>query len=81
MNLKNDILEFKNEVINNGMYMDTYLNKRKEFIEKIELSSKKSSNLITILYYNDLITQQQYIDYKTKIADARKKYKKMLTFY
>ena len=61
--------------------MITYLKKRKEFIEKIEMASKKISNFITILYYKDLISQQQYIDYKMKIADARKKYKQMLSFY
>ena len=81
MNLEYQILNFKNEVINKGMCMITYLKKRKEFIEKIEMASKKISNFITILYYKDLISQQQYIDYKMKIADARKKYKQMLSFY
>ena len=81
MNLKNDILNFKNEFTNKGMCMTTYLNKRKDFIQKIELAGNRSSNFITILYYKDLISQQQYIDYKIRIADARKRYKQMLSFY
>ena len=81
MNLENQILDFKSEVINTGMCVTTYLNKRKYFIDKIELASKKSSNFFSILYYKDLISQQQYIDYKLRIADARKKYKQMLSFY
>ncbi len=49
MNLRNDILNFKSEVINTGMCVITYLNKRKYFIDKIELASKKSSNFFGIL--------------------------------
>ena len=81
MNLEYEIICFKNEVTNRGMCMSIYLNKRKEFIHKIDIASKRSSRFISILYFEDMITQQQYIDYKMKIADERKKYKQMLSCY
>lgn len=81
MNLRNDILDFKNTVSNQGMCINTYLNKRKDFIQKIELASKRSSNFISILYYKELISQQQYLDYKMKIDRSRKYYKQLLSFY
>lgn len=80
-NLLIEITDFKNDVKHNGMFITTYLNKRKEFIKRIELSSDRSLQFFRILYFNNLITKEQYIDFKTRIDDARKYYKRVLSFY
>jgi len=80
-NLLLEITDFKNDVKTNGMFITTYLNKRKEFIKRIELSSDRSLQFFRILYFNNLITKEQYIDFKTRIDDARKYYKRVLSFY
>lgn len=80
-NLSKEIEDFKTEVKTNGMYIDTYLKTRKEFIQKIELASENSLRFIRIIYFKSLITKEQYIDYKMRIADAKKYYKQMLAFY
>lgn len=80
-NLLTEITDFKNDVKCNGMFISTYLNKRKEFLQRIELSSDRSLKFFRILYFNNLITKEQYIDYKMRIADAKKYYKQMLAFY
>ena len=79
-NLLVEIKDFKNDVKTNGMVITTYLNKRKEFLQRIELSSDRSLQFFRILYFNNLITKEQYIDFKTRIDDARKYYKQMLAF-
>ena len=79
-NLLVEITDFKNDVKTNGMVITTYLNKRKEFLQRIELSSDRSLQFFRILYFNNLITKEQYIDFKTRIDDARKYYKQMLAF-
>ena len=80
-NLLIEITDFKNDVKHNGMFISTYLNKRKEFLQRIELSSDRSLQFFRILYFNNLITKEQYIDFKTRIDDARKHYKRVLSFY
>ena len=80
-NLLTEIINFKNDVRCNGISLITLLNKRKEFLYKIELSSNNSLKFFRILYYMDLISQDQYIDFKIRIADARKYYKGILSFY
>lgn len=80
-NLLVEITDFKNDVKTNGMVITTYLNKRKEFLQRIELSSDRSLKFFRILYFNNLITKEQYIDFKMRIANARKYYKQMLSFY
>ena len=80
-NLLTEITDFKNDVKHNGMVITTYLNKRKEFLQRIELSSDKNLKFFRILYFNNLITKEQYIDFKTRFADARKHYKRVLSFY
>ena len=79
-NLLIEITDFKNDVKHNGMFISTYLNKRKEFLQRIELSSDRSLQFFRILYFNNLITKEQYIDFKTRIDDARKHYKRELSF-
>lgn len=79
-NLLKEIEDFKIEVKTNGMYIDTYLKRRKEFIQKIELAGENSLRFIRIIYFKSLITKEQYIDYKMRIADAMKYYKQMLAF-
>lgn len=79
-NLLKEIEDFKTEVKTNGMYIDTYLKTRKEFIQRIEKASVDRLNLLKIMYYRNLISNEQYIDYKMKIADAKKYYKQMLAF-
>ena len=79
-NLLTEITDFKNDVKHNGMFISTYLNKRKEFLQRIELSSDRSLQFFRILYFNNLITKEQYIDFKTRIDDARKHYKRVLSF-
>jgi len=79
-NLLKEIEDFKTEVKTNGMYIDTYLKRRKEFIQKIELAGENSLRFIRIIYFKSLITKEQYIDYKMRIADAMKYYKQMLAF-
>ena len=80
-NLLTEITDFKNDVKNNGMVITTYLNKRKEFLQRIELSSDRNLKFFRILYFNNLITKEQYIDFKMRIANAMKYYKQMLSFY
>ena len=79
--LLTEIIDFKNDVRNNGMVITTYLNKRKEFIQKIESASTKSMKFFRILYFYDLISKEQYLDYKMRIDNARKLYKQELSFY
>ena len=79
-NLLKEIEDFKTEVKTNGMYIDTYLKRRKEFIPKIELAGENSLRFIRIIYFKSLISKEQYIDYKMRIADAMKYYKQMLAF-
>lgn len=79
-NLLKEIEDFKTEVKTNGMYIDTYLKRRKEFIQKIELAGENSLRFIRIIYFKSLITKEQYIDYKMRIADAMKYYKQILAF-
>lgn len=79
-NLLKEIEYFKTELKTNGMYIDTYLKRRKEFIPKIELAGENSLRFIRIIYFKSLISKEQYIDYKMRIADAMKYYKQMLAF-
>lgn len=79
--LLTEIIDFKNDVRNNGMVITTYLNKRKEFIQKIESASTKSMEFFMVLYFYDLISKEQYLDYKMRIDNARKLYKQELSFY
>ena len=79
--LLTEITDFKNNVKENGMIITTYLNKRKEFIQKIESASTKSMKFFKILYFYDLISKEQYLDYKIRIDNARKLYKQELSFY
>lgn len=79
-NLLKEIEDFKTELKTNGMYIDTYLKIRKEFIQKIELAGENSLRFIRIIYFKSLISKEQYIDYKMRIADAMKYYKQMLAF-
>lgn len=79
-NLLKEIEDFKTELKTNGMYIDTYLKRRKEFIPKIELAGENSLRFIRIIYFKSLISKEQYIDYKMRIADAMKYYKQMLAF-
>ena len=81
MNLKNDILEFKNEVINNGMFVDTYLKKRKYFIQMIDYESEKSMRFFSYLYFLHMISQEQYFNMKNRVDNSRKYYKRLLSFY
>lgn len=80
-NLLAEITDFKDDVKTNGMFITTYLNKRKEFLQKIESASDNDMRFFKILYFSNLISKDQYIDYKMKIDDARKYYKEMLSFY
>ena len=80
MNLKNDILEFKNEVINNGMCMTTYLKRRKDFIQMIDYESEKSMRFFSYLYFLHLISQEQYFNMKNRVDNSRKYYKRLLSF-
>lgn len=79
-NLLKEIEDFKTELKTNGMYIYTYLKIRKEFIQKIELAGENSLRFIRIIYFKSLISKEQYIDYKMRIADAMKYYKQMLAF-
>ena len=79
-NLLKEIEDFKTELKTNGMYIDTYLKRRKEFIPKIELAGENRLRFIRIIYFKSLISKEQYIDYKMRIADAMKYYKQMLAF-
>ena len=47
-NLLTEITDFKNDVKHNGMVITTYLNKRKEFLQRIELSSDRSLKFFRI---------------------------------
>ena len=77
-NLLVEITDFKNDVKTNGMFITTYLNKRKEFLQRIESASNNDMKFFKILYFSNLISKDQYIDYKMKIDDSRKYYKGML---
>ena len=81
MNLKNDILEFKNEVINNGMCIDEYLNRCKDFIQMIDYESEKSMRFFSYLYFLHMISQEQYCNMKNRVDNSRKYYKMLLSFY
>ena len=50
-NLLKEIEDFKTELKTNGMYIDTYLKRRKEFIPKIELAGENSLRFIRIIYF------------------------------
>lgn len=76
--LEKEIIEFKKEVLNSGMQLDTYLNKRKEFINKIDYTSERNMKFFMYLLHLDMITRQQYLDAKIKVDNFRKRYKSML---
>lgn len=80
-NLLVEITDFKNDVRTNGMFITTYLNKRKDFLQKIELASANNIKFFKILYFSKLISKEQYLDYKMKVANARKYYKGVLSSY
>ena len=80
-NLLTEITDFKNDVRFNGMPIITYLNKREYFLQRIESASANNMKFFKVLYFSNLISQDQYIDYKMKVDDARKYYKGMLSFY
>ena len=80
-NLLTEITDFKNDVKCNGMCISTYLKTRKDFLQKIELASANNIKFFKILYFSNLISKDQYIDYKMRIDDSRKYYKGMLSFY
>lgn len=80
-NLLSEIADFKNDVKTNGMFIITYLNKRKEFIQKIESTSANNMKFFKILYFSNLISKDQYLDFKIRIDSARKYYKSVLSFY
>jgi chlorite dismutase len=79
--LLTEITDFKNDVKENGMVINTYLSKRKELIQKIESANTKSIEFFRVLYFYDLISKEQYLDYKMRIDNARKLYKQELSFY
>ena len=79
--LLTEITDFKNDVKENGMVINTYLRKIKELIQKIESASTKSIEFFRGLYFYDLISKEQYLDYKMRIDNARKLYKQELSFY
>lgn len=79
--LLKEIINFKNAVKMNGMYLNDYLNTRKEFLSRIECASNKGLRFFRILYFYNYISQEQYLEFKMKIDDARKYYKKILSFY
>lgn len=80
-NLLAEITDFKDDVRTNGMFITTYLNKRKEFLQKIETASNNNMKFFKVLYFSNLISKDQYINYKMRIDDARKYYKGVLSFY
>ena len=80
-NLLAEIVNFKNDVKSNGMYINIYLNKRKEFINKIEYARDRELKFFRILYFYSLISREQYFEYRERINNARKYYKKILSFY
>lgn len=80
-NLLTEITDFKNDVKTNGMFITTYFNKRKEFLQRIESTSNNNIKFFKVLYFNDLISKDQYLDFKVRIDDARKYYKSVLSFY
>lgn len=79
--LLTEITDFKNDVKENGMVINTYLRKIKELIQKIESASTKSIEFFRGIYFYDLISKEQYLDYKMRIDNARKLYKQELSFY
>ena len=80
-NLEKEIKEFKSEVLCKGMELDTYLKKRKEFINKIDYTCERNMKFFMYLLYLDMITKEQYISAKVKVENSRKNYKMMLSFY
>ena len=76
-----EINDFKYEVTNNGMYVDVYLSKRKELIQRIDGFCDKCSNFFGYVLFIDMITHEQYLWIKEKIEKSRKSYKTMLSFY
>ena len=80
MNLKEEIDEFKIQVMN-GMYMKDYIGKSKMLKNKIENESEKSLEFFSNLYFSNLITMEQYLNMKTKVDNSRKYYKSLLSFY
>lgn len=80
MNLKEEIEEFKIQVMN-GIYMKDYIGKSKILKNKIENESEKSLKFFSNLYFLDLITMEQYLNMKIKVDNSRKYYKSLLSFY
>ena len=80
-NLLTEIQDFKSDVKTTGMFITTYLNKRKDFLQRIELVSNNNIKFFKVLYFSNLISKDQYIDYKMRIDDARRYYKGVLSFY
>ena len=80
MNLKEEIEEFKIQVMN-GMYMKDYISKSKNIKIKIEKESEKSLKFFSNLYFSNLITMEQYLNMKTKVDNSRMYYKSLLSFY
>ena len=80
MNLKEEIEEFKIQVMN-GIYMKDYIGKSKILKNKIENESEKSLKFFSNLYFLDLITMEQYLNMKIKVDNSRKYYKSILSFY
>jgi len=79
--LLDEIINFRNDVKIKGMYLNDYLNKRKVFLSRIECASNKGLKFFRILYFYNYISREQYMEFKIKIDDARKYYKKILSFY
>ena len=80
MNLKDEIEEFKIQVMN-GMYMKDYISKSIIIKNKIEKESEKCLKFFSNLYFLDLITMEQYFNMKTKVDNSRMYYKSLLSFY
>ena len=79
--LLKEINDFKYEVTNNGMYVDIYLSRRKELIQKIDWFCDICLNFFGYVLFIDMITHKQYLWIKEKIENSRKSYKVMLSFY
>ena len=80
MNLKEEIEEFKIQVMN-GMYMKDYISKSKNIKIKIEKESEKSLKFFSNLYFLNFITMEQYLKMKIKVDNSRMYYKSLLSFY
>ena len=81
MDLEKEIRDFKNIFFREGMYMETYLTKKKELLNRIDCLSEEKLKFFMYLLYLDLITREQYLDIKNKIDNLRKYYKSILSFY